>query len=127
MQLVLPPGPRQYWNELAKEHKDSPPHLKWKYAEDPFAAQEEQEKAKATKRAIAAAREANTSGKPSLKQASDEFAQVPEVKMAVSLREKVEEAIKQVGNVSRSLISSDPLEQGDIYVSRSSRYFYICS
>ncbi|KAG6878138.1 hypothetical protein C0993_011852 [Termitomyces sp. T159_Od127] len=60
MQLVLPPGPRQYWNELAEEHKNSPPHLKWKYAEDPFAAQEEQEKVKATKSA-SAAREAKIS------------------------------------------------------------------
>ncbi|KAG6889481.1 hypothetical protein C0992_004986 [Termitomyces sp. T32_za158] len=69
--------------------------MQWKYADDPFAVQEEQEKAKSTKRASVAAREANLPSKPSQNQASGEFARAPEVRMAESLREQVEEGIKQ--------------------------------
>ncbi|GLB35802.1 putative helicase associated domain (HA2) Add an annotation [Lyophyllum shimeji] len=93
LHLVLPPGPREYWNELAVEHKNSPPHLKWKYAADPFAAREEA-KANAAKRQVAAAQNASSS-RPSSGQASGEFSQSPEVRMATSLREQVEEAIKK--------------------------------
>ncbi|KAG5647688.1 hypothetical protein DXG03_008411 [Asterophora parasitica] len=93
LHLVLPPGPRDYWNELVVEQKNAPPHLKWKYAADPFASRDEA-KAKATKREAAAAGEASSS-KPSQGQASAEFAQAPEVKMATSLREQVEDAIKK--------------------------------
>ena len=35
---VLPPGPRDYWRELAAEHKEAPEHQKWMYEADPFAA-----------------------------------------------------------------------------------------
>ncbi|KAG6830898.1 hypothetical protein H0H92_014049 [Tricholoma furcatifolium] len=94
LHLVLPPGPRDYWNELAVERKNAPSHLQWKYAADPFAAREEAEKAKAAKREKAAAKEAGSS-RPSGGQASGEFAQAPEVKMATGLREQVEEAIKK--------------------------------
>ncbi|KNZ80627.1 Putative DEAH-box ATP-dependent helicase [Termitomyces sp. J132] len=95
MHLVLPPGPRQYWNELAEERKNSPPYMKWQYIEDPFAAQQEQEKAPAAKRNNDVAREASSSSKPNQSQAFGEFSQAPEVKMAAGLRERVEEAIKQ--------------------------------
>ncbi|KAF5385346.1 hypothetical protein D9615_001206 [Tricholomella constricta] len=93
LQLVLPPGPRDYWNELVVEHKNSPPHLKWKYAADPFAAREEA-RAKSAKRETSLAREASSS-KRSQSQVSGEFAQAPEVKMATILREQVEDAIKK--------------------------------
>ncbi|KAG6873855.1 hypothetical protein C0995_010467 [Termitomyces sp. Mi166 len=92
--LVLPPEPRKYWNELAQEHKNSPSHLKWKYAEDPFAAHEEQEKARAAKRESATAKEAS-SRKSSYTQVPGEFTQAPEVKMAAGLREQVQESIRQ--------------------------------
>ncbi|KAG6842444.1 hypothetical protein C0991_007574 [Blastosporella zonata] len=94
LHLVLPPGPRDYWNELAVEHKNSPPQWKWKYAADPFAAREEA-KAKAAQREITAAKAASSSSKGGHGQASGEFSQAPEVKMATNLREEVEEAIKK--------------------------------
>ena len=54
MQLnrVLPPGPREYWNELAAEHKNAPEHTKWMYDTDPFAARKEvdERQAKAAKK-----------------------------------------------------------------------------
>ncbi|KAG5636596.1 hypothetical protein H0H81_007536 [Sphagnurus paluster] len=94
LHLVLPPGPRDYWNELVIEQKNCPPHLKWKYAADPFLAQEEA-RAKAEKREATSTREANSS-KPSYGgHTSNEFAEAPEVKMATSLREQVEDAIKK--------------------------------
>ncbi|KAG6845370.1 hypothetical protein H0H87_010479 [Tephrocybe sp. NHM501043] len=94
LRLVLPPGPRDYWDELAVEHKNSPPNSKWKYTADPFATREEA-RTKAAQREIAAAKEANSSSRPNRGQASSEFAQAPEVKMATKLREQVEEAIKK--------------------------------
>ncbi|RDB29375.1 hypothetical protein Hypma_015909 [Hypsizygus marmoreus] len=95
LSIVLPPGPRDYWNELAAEHKNSPPHLKWMYEADPFAAQEARA---AMKRDAAAAQSTSSSAstqKPTHGQASREFFQAPEVKMASSLRELVEDAIKK--------------------------------
>ncbi|KAF8078990.1 P-loop containing nucleoside triphosphate hydrolase protein [Lyophyllum atratum] len=92
LHLVLPPGPRDYWNELAVEHKNSPPHLKGRYAADPFAAREEA-KAKAAKRVTATA--SSSSLKSNQGQTSGEFSQALEVRMATSLREQVEEAVKK--------------------------------
>jgi ATP-dependent RNA helicase DHX57 len=40
LHLVLPTGPREYWQQLAEEHKSVPDHLKWQYESDPFAAQD---------------------------------------------------------------------------------------
>ncbi|KIP11667.1 hypothetical protein PHLGIDRAFT_27719 [Phlebiopsis gigantea 11061_1 CR5-6] len=95
MQLnrVLPPGPRDYWNELAAEQKQSPEHLKWMYDADPFSARkavsERQEKAAKKKE------EASSSKDKGQASPSPEFANAPEAKMAGSLRELVEDSIKK--------------------------------
>ncbi|KAI8990673.1 P-loop containing nucleoside triphosphate hydrolase protein [Trametes punicea] len=91
---VLPPGPREYWNQLAAEHKTAPEHQKWMYEADPFAArkavEERQEKA-AKKKEQASRGEGNSVGS----HGSSEFAHAPEAKMAASLREFVEDAVKK--------------------------------
>ena len=93
---VLPPGPRDYWNDLASEHRNVEEHRKWMYESDPFDAKKEVERRQA---AAQKAREAPTSGsqlgeipKPNSKGSSG----YPEVVMATSLRELVEDAIKEV-------------------------------
>ena len=92
---MLPPGPRDYWNLLAAEHKAAPAHQNWMYEADPFSArkavQERQEKA--------AKRNEDASGseigaKPASHSPPD-FANVPEAKMASSLRDLVEDAVKK--------------------------------
>lgn len=97
---VLPPGPREYWNELAAEHKNAPEHTKWMYDADPFAARREvdERQAKAAKKREEA--DANRAGSSSSSRhhqtpVSGEFAQAPEVRMASSLRDMVEEAVKK--------------------------------
>lgn len=97
MNRILPPGPREYWNELAAEHKDVPEHQQWMYSADPFAAakvvQERQEKAAQRREEPS---EAGQKPQASNSGASREYVNAPEVKMASSLRDLVEEAIKQV-------------------------------
>ncbi|KAL4253594.1 hypothetical protein ABKN59_003415 [Abortiporus biennis] len=91
---VLPPGPRDYWNELANEHKTVPEHQKWMYDADPFAARkavDERQAKAAKKREETAGSSSNTA---SLNATSPEFSHLPEVKMAGSLRELVEDSIK---------------------------------
>lgn len=92
LHLVLPTGPREYWVELATEHKNAPPHMKWMYEADPFAARE----AKAAKEREKSAVQEGSSRRPTGGQTSGEFSQAPEVKMATSLREFVENSIKRV-------------------------------
>lgn len=92
---VLPPGPRDYWKQLATEHKAAPTHQSWMYEADPFAARkavnERQEKAAQKKE------EANRpEGHSRPIQQSSEFANAPEVKMASSLRDFIEDAVKKV-------------------------------
>ncbi|KAL0951656.1 hypothetical protein HGRIS_008336 [Hohenbuehelia grisea] len=92
---ILPPGPREYWNELAEEHKKAPGHQRWMYDADPFAAKKEVEarQEQATKRREDSHR---ASDDPRAKsKTSSEFDHAPEVRMASSLRELVEESIKQ--------------------------------
>ena len=92
---VLPPGPRDYWNQLAAEQKAAPEHQSWMYDADPFAArkmvQDRQEKA--TKKKEEASRP-ESGIKPTSH--SPEYANAPEAKMATSLRDFVEDAVKQV-------------------------------
>ncbi|CAA7264809.1 unnamed protein product [Cyclocybe aegerita] len=93
---ALPPGPRDYWNELAVEHKTIEEHQKWMYDADPFSAQKmvEERQAKAQqKREEATLAKAN----PDVPQAgsSTTSSDYPEVIMATSLRELVEDAIKE--------------------------------
>lgn len=93
---VLPPGPRDYWKQLAAQHKAAPAHQSWMYEADPFAARkavnERQEKA-AQKQEEANRPEAHL--RPI--QQSSAFANAPEVKMASSLRDLIEDAVKKVG------------------------------
>lgn len=98
LHLVLPPGPRDYWNELAAEHKNAPEHMKWMYSADPFAARREVDdrQAKSAKKREEPTETVDTRGPKDLP-ASAEFSQAPEVKMASSLRELVEDAVKKVG------------------------------
>ncbi|EPQ60243.1 P-loop containing nucleoside triphosphate hydrolase protein [Gloeophyllum trabeum ATCC 11539] len=95
LNMQLPPGPRDYWNELAAEHKTAPDHQKWMYDPDPFAAK----KAVEERQAQAAQRKEQKSQSVSEErrggQVSPEFASAPEVKMAGSLREQVETCIKR--------------------------------
>ncbi|KAK2461453.1 hypothetical protein APHAL10511_005916 [Amanita phalloides] len=88
LHLVLPPGPRDYWNELAIEHKAAPLHLQWMYAPDPFAARKEieEQKARSTEASMKLGRQrGDVTG----------LGNVPEVKMATTIREAVEAVIKE--------------------------------
>ncbi|KAH8992445.1 P-loop containing nucleoside triphosphate hydrolase protein [Lactarius akahatsu] len=90
---VLPPGPRDYWAELAVEHKNAPSHQEWMYEADPFAARksvdDRQEKA-AKKREET--QQAST--RPVPQTDPGPFENSPEVKLSTELRELVENAIK---------------------------------
>lgn len=94
---ILPPGPREYWNELAAEHKNVEEHQKWMYESDPFAARkavtERQEKASKKRDE---SQQGQNAGGGSTSKVSKEFLNAPEVKMATELRELVEDAIKKV-------------------------------
>jgi ATP-dependent RNA helicase DHX57 len=106
---VLPPGPREYWNELAAEHKKAADHQQWMYAADPFQAAKEVE----TRQAQAAERRSQAqSSAPNTRADSSPtqgvFAKAPEIRMASSLRDLVEAALKKVGfNGQDECASSD--------------------
>ncbi|CAK5280316.1 unnamed protein product [Mycena citricolor] len=100
----LPPGPREYWNQLAAEQAKCPEHQKWMYAADPFAAKKEVEERQSQslrKRQEVAApapesiEDLQRGSAPRPPAATGEFAQAPEVKMAGALRDLTEDAIKQ--------------------------------
>ena len=92
---VLPPGPREYWAELAAERKKAPSHQDWMYEADPFAArksvEDRQEKAAKKKEEI---QESATRHVPRTEH--NPFDNSPEVKLSTELRELVENAIKTV-------------------------------
>lgn len=90
LHLVLPPGPRDYWNELAAEHKKAPAHLHWLYAADPFGAKKELDEQKVK------SRDAPTASGLRKNDATIRVNDIPEVKMAINIREAVEEIIKKV-------------------------------
>lgn len=96
---MLPPGPRDYWNELAAEHKNVLEHQKWMYDADPFAARrmvdERQAKAVKEREDVSSTAESSRPGGHG-GSGSHEFVHAPEVKMAGSLRELVEDCIKKV-------------------------------
>ncbi|KIO25963.1 hypothetical protein M407DRAFT_236196 [Tulasnella calospora MUT 4182] len=105
LNVVLPHEPRKYWAELAEEHKKAPEHLAWQYMPDPFAARkmvdERQSKARARREEEEAQGDSEfdgniveSRGQPSKPRATKEFQYAPEVRMAQSLRESVEAAIK---------------------------------
>lgn len=89
---VLPPGPRDYWIELAAEHKNVPEHMKWMYDADPFAAR----KAVDDRQAKAAQNRQEGNSKTSTMLGSKEFANSPEVRMSTELRDLVEDVVKKV-------------------------------
>ncbi|KAF8832013.1 hypothetical protein HHX47_DHR1000914 [Lentinula edodes] len=97
---VLPRGPSDYWNELAAEHKQAPEHMDWMYNADPFAARkqvDERQARAAEKRAqTVSSAESGENSRKGAASASGEFSQAPEVRMALALRDQVEEAVKQV-------------------------------
>lgn len=91
---ILPSGPRDYWVELAAEHKKAPSHQSWMYDADPFAARKSvaDRQEKAAKR-----KEIQESGEaPASQSQSNLFGDSPEVKLSSELRELVENAIKTV-------------------------------
>ncbi|KAJ3922223.1 P-loop containing nucleoside triphosphate hydrolase protein [Lentinula edodes] len=96
---VLPRGPSDYWNELAAEHKQAPEHMDWMYNADPFAARkqvDERQARAAEKRAqTVSSAESGENSRKGAASASGEFSQAPEVRMALALRDQVEEAVKQ--------------------------------
>lgn len=100
MQLnrVLPAGPRDYWNELAAEHSNVPEHMKWMYEADPFAARKavDERQAKAAQKRGQSSSDTHTDSARGNSVVSGELSTVPEVRMATTLREQVEDAVKQV-------------------------------
>ena len=117
LHLVLPPGPRDYWNELEVEHNSAVHQLQWLYATDPFAAKKEFEDRKAQ------LSQSNKSASKSGRQrgeVSGGYKDLPEVKMASTIRELVEEAVKKVkGTTHQTQISY--LYPGPIHIPRSRR------
>lgn len=96
---MLPPGPREYWNELAEEHKNVPEHQKWMYEADPFAARKAVDERQATATAKQEEASKPVDERTGRSGSSSEFANAPEVKMSTNLRDSVERSIKKVSNV----------------------------
>ncbi|KAI0076064.1 P-loop containing nucleoside triphosphate hydrolase protein [Panus rudis PR-1116 ss-1] len=112
LKMVLPPGPRDYWVELAEERKKAPEHQQWMYDADPFAARravnERQTKAAAKQEERSNPSEALNNTRPGT---SREFTNAPEVKMATTLREFVERSIKKA---KAGDPASSTLQSGDV-------------
>lgn len=89
---MLPPGPREYWAQLEEDRKKAPEHLAWQYKPDPFAAQKE---VKARQEAALQRRKKKEVG-PSEQDNNPTMGSIPEVRMAASVREMVENVIKEV-------------------------------
>ncbi|KDQ63105.1 hypothetical protein JAAARDRAFT_119492 [Jaapia argillacea MUCL 33604] len=117
LNMQLPPGPRDYWVELATEHKSVPEHQRWMYDADPFAARKavEERQVKATKKEEERTQAAEETRRGTrVSPVSPMFANAPEVKMASSLRDLVEESVKkaialhpEAGDGSPSIISPE--------------------
>jgi ATP-dependent RNA helicase DHX57 len=97
---ILPPGPREYWSELAAEHKKAEPHLQWMYDQDPFRARRQVQE----RQTQAAARKEKASNEPKV---AKEFIHAPEVKMGSQLRTMVEDVIGQVRSTGISVPNRD--------------------
>ncbi|PWZ01162.1 P-loop containing nucleoside triphosphate hydrolase protein [Testicularia cyperi] len=109
LNLALPPGPREYWVKMEAYKKEAPSHQDWMWESDPFEAQmkRDAEKAKKEKEKQAAADAAsrgdvaivngklNGSGKP----LSKAWQEAREVRLASSLREKIEATIRRAMSV----------------------------
>ncbi|KAF9486472.1 P-loop containing nucleoside triphosphate hydrolase protein [Pholiota conissans] len=99
---VLPTGPREYWMELAEEHKNIPEHQKWMYYADPFGAKKEVEErqAQSAKKKEEASGSTENAARNGYKGSGTLTSDYPEVIMATSLRELVEEAIKEASEAN---------------------------
>lgn len=89
---LLPPGPREYWAQLEEDRKKAPEHLAWQYEPDPFAAQKE---VKARQDAALQRRKKKELG-PNKQDMDPAMGRIFEVRMAGSVREMVENVIKEV-------------------------------
>ncbi|WFD27013.1 RNA helicase [Malassezia nana] len=88
---VLPPGPREYWLALEEVKAQAPDSEQWKWAPDPFEALAQRDaEAAARAKAIAAAKEAQSTPK-----ISKAWQRAPEVRMAPALRELVESTVRE--------------------------------
>ncbi|PPQ77039.1 hypothetical protein CVT25_014856 [Psilocybe cyanescens] len=107
---ILPGGPRDYWKELAAEHKMIREHQKWMYEADPFAAQQavEERQVKASQRHEESSKSA-TEKQDDYKSSGRVSSEYPEVIMASSLRELVEDAIKKSIELSPDTSDALPL------------------
>lgn len=94
----MPPGPRDYWSELATEHKKAEEHQKWMYDADPFAARDEvaARQAKSSEKRVQREEGPSSSNAHRAPTTSGEFSQAPEVKVASGLRDLVEDVVKKV-------------------------------
>jgi len=108
MQLnrVLPPGPREYWSELAAQHKAAPEHQRWMYDADPFAAHKEVEERQAKAAQKKEEKAPSLQGVRHKSLISPEFTQAPEVRMSSTLRDLVEDTVKKGRNF---LVFSSPV------------------
>lgn len=97
MQLnrVLPPGPREYWSELATQHKAAPEHQRWMYDADPFTARKEVEERQAKAAQRKEEKVTGFQGDPFKSSISPEFTRAPEVRMSGALRDLVEDTVKK--------------------------------
>jgi len=89
---LLPPGPREYWARLEEDRKKAPQHLAWQYEPDPFAAQKE---VKARQEAASQRRKKKELG-ANEQDINITMGHIPEVRMAGSVRDMVENIIKEV-------------------------------
>lgn len=91
---ALPPGPREYWQDLVSMKSSSPSTQDWKWSEDPFDAQQKR-KASAAAALLAKQNNSSSSGGTSYsKPLSKAWEEAREVRMAPALRELVEETVK---------------------------------
>ncbi|SPO38961.1 probable Putative DEAH-box ATP-dependent helicase UM11114 [Pseudozyma flocculosa] len=106
---ALPPGPREYWQQLEAYKKQAPSHQDWMWEADPFDAQIKREAEKAKKeREREAAQQAAASGRNEIingklngtgRSLSKAWQEAKEVRMGSSLREKVENTIRRLMTV----------------------------
>lgn len=117
--MTLPPHFRPYWTELLKEKASAPEHRNWEWSEDPFNARKAVDDRQVKKKAVDEARAASPaigggggggavnlgpSGRP---MTNAEFTQLPEVRMAPSLRELIEQTIKnQMMNYPEAILTA---------------------
>ncbi|KAF8899103.1 P-loop containing nucleoside triphosphate hydrolase protein [Infundibulicybe gibba] len=92
---VLPPGPREYWNELDEERKKVPDSMKWVYDADPFVAKQHEDARRAKVTQKREAKDVAGSSSSHRAEKPGDSSRYPEVMMATSLRESVEDAVKK--------------------------------